>query len=131
MTFVFDTSILVDLERKHENTIQKIKVLTKNYPLPAQITFITEFEFLFGIKEKNPKNKEKAKLFLSFFLVIYPNSRTANLLAELKHRYDALGTPITLADFIIAALCIQENKILVTKDKNFNKIEELSKIIIE
>lgn len=131
MTFVFDTSILVDLERRYENTIQKIKVLTKNYPLPAQITFITEFEFLFGIKEKNPKNKEKARLFLSFFSVIYPNSRTADLLAELKHQYDAQGIPVTLAGLIIAALGIQENKILVTKDKNFNKIEELSKIIIE
>ena len=131
MTLVFDTSIIIDLERKSTETIQKLKLLSKNYPLPVEITFITEFEFLLGIKEKNPKNKEKAKLFLSLFPILHTHSRTADLLAELKYKYDGQGTPITLADLLIAAICIQENKTLVTKDKNFNKIEELSKIIIE
>mgnify|MGYP001568741119 CR=1 FL=1 len=130
MTLVFDTSILIDLERKSINTIQKLKALSKNYPLPVQVTFITEFEFLLGIKEKNPKNKEKAKLFLSLFPVLHTNSRTSDLLAELKHKYDCQGIPITLADLLIATICIQENKTLVTKDKNFNNIEELSRIII-
>ncbi|HLC71780.1 MAG TPA: type II toxin-antitoxin system VapC family toxin [Candidatus Nanoarchaeia archaeon] len=131
MTLVFDTSILIDLERKSVNTIQKLKTLSKNYPLPVQIAFMTEFEFLLGIKEKNPKNKEKAKLFLSLFPVLHSNSRTADLMAELKHKYDAKGIPITLADLLIATICIQENKTVVTKDKNFNNIEELSKIIID
>lgn len=131
MTLVFDTSILIDLERKSVNTIHKLKVLSKNYPLPVQVTFITEFEFLLGIKEKNPKNKEKAKLFLSLFPVLHTNSRTADLLAELKHKYDGQGIPITLADLLIATICIQENRTLVTKDKNFENIDELSKIVIE
>ncbi len=130
MTFVFDTSIVIDLERNYPPTIQKIKELFQEYPLPAQITFVTEFEMLLGNKEKSPKNQEKVKLFLSLFPVLHTNTRTSDVLATLKNKYDKRGTPIAFADLLIAALCLQENKILITKDKNFNRIEELSTIII-
>ncbi len=131
MTLIFDTSIIIDLERNYQPTIKKLQQLAKDYPLPAQITFITEFEMLLGNKEKSPKNQEKVKLFLSLFSVLHTNARTADILAMLKHKYDSEGVPIALADLLIATLCIQENKILITKDKNFKKIEELSTIIVE
>ena len=131
MTLVLDTSILINLERGSEATIRQLRKLAEAYPLPARITFISEFEFLMGIQEREPKNKDKALAFLRHFSILQTRNGTADLLAGLKFRYDKKGIAISLADFIIAALTIQNNMTLVTKDKDFQKIEELKKIILE
>ncbi len=130
MTLLFDTSILIDLERKHPETMKQIKELAKGYPLPAVIAFVSEYEFLFGTKEKNLKNKLKALYFLKKFLVLHTSQQTSPLLADLKYKYDKKGISLPLADLLIATLTIENNKILVTKDKDFAQIEELKKIFI-
>jgi predicted nucleic acid-binding protein len=130
MTLILDTSILIDLEKGEKVTIEKLKNLAQLYPIPAEITFVTEFEFILGIKKRNPKNKEKALAFLNNFSVFHTTSKTASILANLKEKYDRKGLPLPLADLLISALAIENTRILVTKDKDFENIEELKKIVL-
>ena len=130
MTLLFDTSILIDIERKHPETIKQIKELARIHPLPAVIAFVSEYEFIMGTKEKEPRNKINALYFLKKFLVLHTSQRTSSLLADLKFKYDKKGISLPLADLLIATLTIENNRILVTKDKDFIRIEELKKIFI-
>ena len=125
MTLLLDTSLLIDIERRFPPTIAKLKELSKTYPLPARITVVNEFEFLLGIQEKSPKNKEKAVAFLNNFTVLQTTKQTAGILTNLKHKYDKKGIVLSLADLLIASLAIENNRILVTKDHDFKEIEEL------
>ena len=48
----------------------------------------------------------------------------------MKYKYDKKGETLPLADFLIASQVIENNMLLVTADKDFDKIEELRKIVI-
>ncbi|MBI2671469.1 type II toxin-antitoxin system VapC family toxin [Candidatus Woesearchaeota archaeon] len=130
MTLVLDTSILIDLERKNSETINKLKNFIEIHQSPAKITFINEFEFLFGVKEKNIKNKEKSISFLYNFDILPTTGKTATILSNLKYKYDKNGIAISLADLLIASMVIENNFVFLTKDKDFEKITELNKIIL-
>ncbi len=129
MILVFDTSILIELERKNNQIINKLKELVKIYPAPAQISFMSYFEFYDGLIEKNIKNKNKSLEFINKFEVIQTTKRTAEILSDLKQRCTKQGISLPLADLLIASQAIEKNFILITRDSDFNKIEELNKII--
>lgn len=129
MSLVFDTSILIDIERSDYNTINKIKLLAKEYPSPASITFITYYEFLRGLKIGKPKNYDKLIKFIDKFSMLRITKKTADILSEIKIKYDNKEITLSLADLLIASQIIENKLILVTKDKDFEKIEELNKII--
>ena len=131
MALVLDTSVLVDIERKREETIKKLDEISKSHFLPPRITFISYFEFYEGIIEKNIKNKNILMVFINKFMCLRASSRTAEILANLKHKYEKKGITFGLADIIIAAQVIENNATLVTKDNIFEKIEELNKIILK
>lgn len=130
MTLVLDTSILIDIERRKEVTLEKLRQIILIHQQPAKITFVNQFEFLLGIKEREPKNKEKAIAFLNQFLGINTTKLTAGILSDLKYKYDKIGKNLSLTDLLIASLVIENNMVLLTKDKDFEKIEELKKIIL-
>jgi len=127
MTLVLDTSVIIDIEQRKESTLQQLSTLASVHPMPAKITFVNEFEFLFGLKEKSPKNKEKAVIVLKKFGVLHTTKNTAEILSDLKYKYEKTGKTLPLADILIAALVIENNMVFVTKDRDFEHIEELKK----
>jgi predicted nucleic acid-binding protein len=130
MTLVFDTSILISIERNDISVINRLRELSQSYPVPAQITFINYYEFLRGIKIKKPKNSEKLMSFLNKFKILSITKKTADILSDIKTEYDNQGIALSLADLLIASQVIENNFILVTKDSDFSKIKELKKIIL-
>ena len=130
MILVFDTSILIDIENRNKDVILKIKEMSKLYTTPAMITFINYFEVFHGITNKSPSKKEKAEAFLEIFNMMQPTKQTARILSKLKEKYDKIGKPISLTDFIIAAQVIENDALLLTRDRDFEKIEEMNKVII-
>ena len=125
MNLIFDTSILIDIERKNKETIDKIEELKDMYPTQAKIGFISYFEFLLGLKDKSIKNKEKSKEFIEKFSVLQTTKNTADNLVALKQKYE-----LPLADLLIASQTLENNGILITKDKDFEQIKEMNKIIL-
>ncbi|MBI4918344.1 type II toxin-antitoxin system VapC family toxin [archaeon] len=130
MILAFDTSILIEIERKNNLMIDKLKELVKLYPLPAQIPFMSYFEFYNGLSEKNVKNKNKSLLFVKKFKVIQTTDKTAEILSDLKSTCEKKGLSLPLADLMIASQAIENNFVLITLDADFNKIVELKKIVL-
>ena len=85
---------------------------------------------MFGLQEKKIKKKDEAANFLNKFTILQTTQRTAEMLASIKYTYDKKGVVVSLADWLIATLVIENNAILVTKDSDFNKIEELKTIFL-
>ncbi len=83
MTFVLDTSVLIEIERRNKKIIEQLRKLCLTDPAPAKISFVTQFEFLLGIQEKNIKNKEELLEFLNKFAILHTTRNTAGILAQL------------------------------------------------
>ncbi|MBS3052823.1 MAG: hypothetical protein J4428_05640 [Candidatus Aenigmarchaeota archaeon] len=57
MNIVLDTDVLIDLESRNKSVLDHINELTKYTITPPIITFITYFEFIFGLIKKSPAKK--------------------------------------------------------------------------
>lgn len=129
MIITLDTSILIDLEQAIPETIEKLKRLSAIHHAPAHLTFISYFEFYFGIMGRSPKNLQKAYEFLQKFPVLQPTKRTAELLAKLRRDHEKKGHTLPLADLLIATQVQEHNLLLVTKDSDFQRFDEIQKVI--
>ena len=130
MSLVFDTSVLIAIERGEKETINALKSLYDSYPSSPQLTFISFFEYLIGLKLRKNKSFQANLIFLKKFNVLHTTDSSAEILSDLKIKYDKKGVPLSLADLLSASIVIDNSLILVTKDKDFEKIEELKKIIL-
>jgi len=70
MSLVIDTSILIGIRNNNKNIIESLNNLKKKYPSPPKISFMSYFEFIFGIRRKSEINKVKEIEFISGFNVI-------------------------------------------------------------
>lgn len=125
MSLVFDTSILIAIERGDRKTINELKKLSRVHPLPAQIAFICYYEFLRGIKITKPKKYKELLEFIRNFNVLQTTNTTAEILCDLRIKYDSAGEMLSLADLLIASQTIENHLTLVTKDRHFKRIGEL------
>ena len=130
MMLLLDTSILIEIQRKDKEIIHKIEELKKTHFQPASISFINYFEFYSGLIDKNIKNKQIMIEFINKFNCLKASGITAQILAELKNKYEKRGIAIGLADLIVASQVKEYNMTLITRDKTFEKIDEISKIIL-
>src|SRR3989338_6029947 len=125
MCLIFDTSVLIDIERENKQTLAKIAELRTRYPIPPKIAFISYYEFIHGIRKRNPQNKAKAEDFIRLFEIVNTTEETAKRLSQLKEKHE-----LALADLLIAAQVWEKQAILVTKDTDFKQINEIDKIIL-
>ena len=125
MHLIFDTSILIELDRGNKDIIKKISELIKKYPAPAKISVISYFEFLYGLRNKNEKNRNKSLEFIEKFDVVQFSKATAVILVKFKQDYE-----FPLADLIIASQTEEKRGVLVTRDNDFKEIKEINKIIL-
>jgi predicted nucleic acid-binding protein len=123
---IFDTSVVIEIERKNQRIISKIEELKKQEPSNPKISFMTYFELLYGISRKLKYNKEKAERFIELFEIIHTTDITVKKLVELKKKY-----VLPIPDLFIAAQVFENNGLLVTKDKDFESIGEIKKIILD
>ena len=130
MTLLLDTSILIEIQRKDKEIIQKLDELTKIHFQPASISFINYFEFYFGLFDKSIRNRQNMMEFINKFNCLKASITTAQILAELKNKYEKKGIMIGLSDLIIASHAKENNLTLLTQDKIFEKIEDINKIVI-
>ena len=131
MALILDTSMLIDIQRKKKETIKKLEEIYRSHLELPNITFINYFEFYQGLIEKNAKNQDLLIQFINKFTCLNTSRATARILANLKYKYESQGLLMALADLIIAAQVIENNGILITKDKVFEKIEEINKIVLD
>jgi predicted nucleic acid-binding protein len=125
MSLVFDTSVLVNLERREPKSVGIVEKLQQKAGFKPYTTFFNHFEFILGNKRKFVKNREKAENFLNRFEILHTTEETSKIMSDLKYNYDKKGITISIPDLIVASLAIENNMTLVTSDKDFQNIKEL------
>ena len=125
MALVFDTSVLLDLERGNKETIEKIKQLRPEHPENICMTTINYSEFYYGCLRKSKENREKVLTKLDKFKLLNTTKSSSKIFAELKCECEERGKSVPLLDLLIASIVIDNNMTLVTKDKHFSDISTL------
>lgn len=129
MILALDTSIIIELENGNKETIEKILEIKKIHQSICYIPFVCYFEVYVGILKKIEKNQKQAYTFLQTFPLLQPTKKTAEILAEMKKKYEEQGKTLSLTDLLIASQIQEHNFLLITKDKDFEHVEEIKKII--
>jgi predicted nucleic acid-binding protein len=63
--------------------------------------------------------------------IIYPTRSDLELAIELQLKLRSAGKPKPFSDLLIAAICINRDEELVTKDRNFQEIAEVSNLKVK
>lgn len=130
MSLILDTSILIAIEKRDKIVLDKLNEINKVENIPPKISFISYYEFLKGLKIRKPKKYNELLEFINKFFVLQTTKKTAEILSDLKIKYDSLGLSLPLADLLIASQSLENHLTLITRDKDFEKITEINKIII-
>jgi len=125
---IFDTSVVIDIERKEEQTLNRLKEIKEKYQSPGFLSFISYFELMEGLKKQGLEDSE-AREFIENFNVLSASKKTALGLADLKIESESRGYKIPLADLLIAAQAKENDFVVVTKDNHFEKIDVKTEFI--
>lgn len=125
MSLIFDTSVLVNLERREPKSVEIVEKLQQKIGFKPYTTFFNHFEFILGVKRKFKKNSEKVEGFLDKFEILHTTDETSRIMSDLKYNYDKRGITISIPDLVVASMAIENNMTLVTSDKGFQNIKEL------
>lgn len=114
-----DTNIFLYLMNGND-TIEEI-LQSKN----IYVSFMTELE-LVGFKNITPKEEKQVHNLLNDCSIILLNDRIKEKYIDLRRKYH-----LKLADAVIAATAIVYNMPLITADKQFRTVKELTLIAYE
>ncbi len=118
MKIFFNTSILVDIDRRNEVVITLCRELRKEHEMT--ISTVTVSEILTGsfLRKDFEKAALKAKKVLGQFSWIELDGKVAEKVGQLNAYLISQGLPIECQDVIIAASCILTNSdYLLTRNK--------------
>ncbi|MBI2232989.1 MAG: PIN domain-containing protein [Candidatus Aenigmarchaeota archaeon] len=129
MNLALDTNILIEIDRLNKKIIEKLESLRKEEQLDPTLPALVVLEYYYGFLDS--RKKESALKNINKYTILNTSKGSSLLSAEIKHKLERAGQIIPDIDIIIAAICIDNNAILVTSDKQFEKIKELNKIILD
>ncbi len=129
MKYVLDTAILIGLERNYRNIVLEIDKLISAYNV-FYTTTLNLAEFYYGYSAKGDDAKKRADQFLSRFRLLTITGQSARIYAELAYKHDKAGAKLGDFDLLTAAIAIDNGASVITTDKDFERIIELKKIII-
>jgi predicted nucleic acid-binding protein len=116
--FLLDTNIII-------YALKGLADVRPYFDFNPYVSVVTEIEIL-GVKDLNEKEIKIRETAIEFCSVISFNSKIKTKAIELKR-----SIKIPIPDAIIAATAIEEGFTLVSADKGFKRIKELSLILIE
>ena len=130
MSFVLDTSVLIELRRGNTTVASLVKQLIKPDAPDASITYPTFSEYYFGCLDASEIGQKDCLEFLSSFRHLTLTKGSAIQYAQLMYRYRKKGVTLGPVDTLIASITIDSGMTLITLDKGFTKIRELKKIVL-
>lgn len=121
--FLLDTNIIIALFKNDD--------LVKNKLIKAREIFISNItvgELYFGAYKSNrvESNIKQIDNFVASNAILNGDSTTAKYYGEIKNKLKIKGNPIPENDIWIAAIAIQYDLTLVSRDKHLQEIENLS-----
>ena len=125
---ILDTNALSTLAAKDAGLIERIS----NAPRLC-VTLISLGEYAYGISGCSASRKRQLQRWLDAFLeraeVLLPNRDTVEPYAAVRAQLKAAGTPIPANDCWIAALARQHGLSLVSKDRHFDRVDGIDRLV--
>jgi len=104
---VLDTNIVIERVKRREGINENITAVTfVEYP---KVVYYKKF----------------------YGKILFPNIDDFLLAHKLQNKLIGIGKAKTFADLLIASICINRNEELITKDKDFLDIAEVSKLRVK
>lgn len=121
--FLLDTNIVIALFKNDNLVINKITEAKEIF-----ISNITVGEMYFGAykSSKVENNIKQIDSFVASNKILNCDSTTAKHYGQIKNKLKIKGKPIPENDVWIAAIAMQYDLILVSRDKHLQEIENLS-----
>ena len=127
MKLALDTNRYVDLCRQNEEVCQNLEMAEIIY-LPFVV--IAELRAGFSLGHKDQHNERILQRFLRKpdVNVLYPTEITTQCYANLYRQLKRQGTPIPTNDLWIAALVVERNIMLYTRDRHFSHLPQINQL---
>ena len=131
MKLVLDTCAYADFAEGSDSVVDCIARNSEDLHIPAIVMGELQYGFMKGSRLK--QNEEKLAQFIDLFdvTIIPVDGVTARHYAELYCELSSRGTRLPINDVWIAASCLAIDGTLLTRDRHFEHIERLSKIIAD
>lgn len=125
-SYLLDTNIVIALFA--DETVVKNSLAKAN---EVFISSITIGELYYGAKKsaRSTENLERIKNFVASVTVLGCDLETAYRYGEVKNKLRFKGRPLPENDIWIAAITLQYNLTLVTRDAHFQEVEDLQTVI--
>lgn len=123
---ILDTTVLVDLQKevRRKQSGPATRLLEESSDVPCYVSFVTWMEFAEGFGDAD---RGVCESFLSAFQVLWPDVDTAWRAARVSRTLRAAGAPIGDHDLWIAALALQHNHTVVSRnEQHFRRVPGLS-----
>jgi hypothetical protein len=125
---IADTSFIVDLMRKDPGALACYRAYEED-GIVLFTTGITELELYKGaFVSKNDSNRIKVQTILELFIVLPVDESVYEAFGRIAAGLCLSGNPIGDFDEVIAALALCNDKEIITRDRHFEKIPNLSVI---
>jgi predicted nucleic acid-binding protein len=130
MKLVLDTNVYSDFAEGLKEVVDVIAGNSEALHIPAVVIGELQYGFLKGSRWQF--NEEKLVQFINLFdVAVIPVDQTVvRKYAEIYLELSAKGTKIPINDIWIAACCLVAGGTLFTRDRYFEHIDRLDKIII-
>jgi len=117
MGIVVDTDVLIDLLRKKDDAVKKIRELEKNEELATTDTNV--FELYFGAYKSNKKDKNLSSTrgLLKNLTLLHTTEEAMETGGRIYSNMKANGKSIDIRDVLIAAITLQNGSSLLTRNR--------------
>ncbi|KUK76709.1 MAG: hypothetical protein XD93_0759 [candidate division WS6 bacterium 34_10] len=130
MRLILDTDIYSDFAEGKPKVVDIIAGKTREICFPT----IVLGELYYGFRKSSRKklNEEKIERFINLFHVeiILVDENVSRKYSLIYEYLEKKGCKIPVNDVWIAACCMADGGTLLTRDKHFNHIEQIEKIVL-
>ena len=119
---IADTDVLIDFLRGRGGAAKRVAVELETRSFST--TAITAFELRSGARNSN--QREGIDTLLDAMTLLSFGPEEARIAADLRIQLESQGQGIGMADYLIAAICLANDGVLLTRNrKHFERVAEL------
>lgn len=120
---VADSDVLIDALRGHSPGVERIALELTTGMLAT--TSVTAFELLSGARTEEAL--ARVRTLLDALTILPLDESASDRAADVRRSLEGAGSPIGMADYLIAGICLTRSALLLTRNRaHFERVEGLS-----
>lgn len=119
---VVDSDVLIDALQGRDPASDRVAIGLETGTLAT--TTINVFELLSGAG--SDRSRESVERMLEAMTILPLEDEAGRAAAEVRRALDTVGTPIGMADYLIAGICLASGAVLLTRNlEHFSRVPDL------